>query len=64
VASLMPKCTQCGKVDTRNSWSSADEAAKAGAFDGKWSCASCAWTEFDLVEADENAQVGEPAGRR
>ena len=52
MARLVRKCEQCGSVDSRNSWASADEAAKQNAFDDKWSCSSCAWTEFDLVEVD------------
>jgi hypothetical protein len=52
---MIAKCEQCGKVDTRKEWASADEAAKQGAFQG-WTCPSCAWTEFELVDADEAAQ--------
>jgi hypothetical protein len=52
MAQLVRKCSQCGSVDTKNSWTSADDAAKKNAFDGKWSCSSCAWTDFELVEAD------------
>jgi hypothetical protein len=50
MAQLVRKCSQCGSVDTKNTWSSADDAAKKNAFDGKWSCSSCAWTDFELVE--------------
>jgi hypothetical protein len=46
------KCEKCGSVDTRASWSSPDEAAKDDAFAG-WTCPVCAWTEFDLVDAEE-----------
>lgn len=46
------KCEKCGSLDTRNRWSSPDEAAKDDAFAG-WTCPVCAWTEFDLVEAAE-----------
>ena len=46
------KCEKCGTLDTRASWSSADEAAKQDAFND-WTCPVCAWTEFDLVEAEE-----------
>ena len=38
-------------LDTRASWASPDEAAKDDAFSG-WTCPVCAWTEFDLVEAE------------
>jgi hypothetical protein len=55
MARMARQCTQCGAVDSRTTWASADEAAKQGAFDGKWSCSSCAWTDFELVEADADA---------
>ena len=38
------KCEKCGSIDSRESWSSATEAADQGAFE-KWTCPSCAWTE-------------------
>jgi ribosomal protein S27AE len=61
MARLVRKCEQCGKVDSRDSWASADEASKKNAFDDKWSCSSCAWTEFELVDADaETAEKGKP----
>jgi hypothetical protein len=61
MARLIRKCAQCGTVDNRTEWSSADEAAKKGAFDGKWSCSSCAWTEFDLVDAEAEAVTSRQA---
>jgi hypothetical protein len=64
MAKLVRQCSQCGSVDSKMSWSSADEAAKHGAFDGKWSCSSCAWTDFELVDADEAAQAQQPATPR
>jgi len=48
------KCEQCGNVDASQSWSSAAEAADKGAFQN-WTCPSCAWTEFDLIEESEAA---------
>ena len=45
------KCEKCGHIDPRASWRSADEAAKDRGFD-TWVCPTCAWTEFDLVEAE------------
>ncbi len=45
------KCEKCGKVDDREQWSSPDDAAKQGAFQ-TWTCPNCAWTEFDLVDAE------------
>ncbi len=53
------KCEQCGSVDARQNWSSAAEAADQGAFQ-KWTCPSCAWTEFDLVEESETAEAATP----
>jgi hypothetical protein len=47
---VVRKCEQCGKVDSRTSWKSSADAAKDPAFE-KWTCPTCAWTEFDLVEA-------------
>ena len=58
MARLVRKCSECGTLDTRQTWASAEEAAKQGAFDDKWTCSSCAWSEFELAEAEE-----EPARR-
>jgi hypothetical protein len=52
---MIAKCEQCGRIDDRKQWASADEAAKQGAFQS-WTCPTCAWTEFELVDADEAAQ--------
>ncbi len=49
---MVRKCEKCGSIDSRTTWSSAEEAAKSGAFQG-WSCPMCAWPEFDLVEAEQ-----------
>jgi hypothetical protein len=48
------KCEQCGRTDDREQWKSAEEAADKGAFQ-TWTCPNCAWTEFDLVEAEGEA---------
>jgi hypothetical protein len=64
MASLVRQCTQCGAIDSKATWSSADEASKQGVFDGKWSCSSCAWTEFDLVDADESAREAQSSSTR
>jgi len=53
------KCEQCGNVDTRMTWPSAQDAAKDPMF-AKFTCPNCAWTEFDLVDAEQEAQ---PAAR-
>jgi hypothetical protein len=49
---LIRKCEKCGSLDNRSTWSSADDAAKDDAFNN-WTCPTCAWTEFDLVEAEQ-----------
>ena len=46
------KCDKCGHIDARQTWSSATEAADAGAFQD-WTCPTCAWTEFELVDQSE-----------
>jgi hypothetical protein len=49
------KCEQCGRIDARVSWSSPQDASKDPVF-ATWTCPNCAWTEFDLVEADKQDQ--------
>jgi predicted nucleic-acid-binding Zn-ribbon protein len=49
---LIRQCEKCGSPDRRASWATAEDAAKQDAFTG-WTCPVCAWTEFDLVEAEE-----------
>jgi hypothetical protein len=49
------KCEQCGRIDARASWSSVEDASKDPVFD-HWTCPNCAWTEFDLVEAEQENQ--------
>jgi hypothetical protein len=54
---LIRKCERCGRTDDREAWKSTQEAADKGAFQD-WACPNCAWTEFDLVEAEaEPAQT-------
>ena len=50
------KCEQCGRVDMRATWPSPEDAAKDPVFD-RWTCPNCAWTEFDLVEAEVEPAV-------
>jgi hypothetical protein len=65
MARMARQCAQCGAVDSRTTWASAEEAAKQGAMDGKWSCSSCAWTDFELVEADgDAAEQADPVSPR
>ena len=49
------KCEKCGSVDTRQRWQSPSEAASQDAF-SNWTCPSCAWTEFDLVDEETQAE--------
>jgi hypothetical protein len=55
---VVRKCEQCGRIDARVSWPSAKDAGKDPVL-ATWTCPMCAWTEFDLVEAEE-----EPAATR
>ncbi|HEY7590116.1 MAG TPA: hypothetical protein VH723_03935 [Candidatus Limnocylindrales bacterium] len=52
MAHLVRKCDKCGTTDTKQSWSSMDEATKDGAFEKAWTCPSCAWPEFELVPGE------------
>jgi predicted nucleic-acid-binding Zn-ribbon protein len=55
---LVAKCEKCSSVDTQHEWASAEDAAKQGAFQ-RWTCPTCAWTEFDLVEAEEARETAQ-----
>ena len=57
--SVVRKCEKCSSIDARQEWSSPGEAADKGAFKEAWTCPTCAWPEFDLVEASE-AEVASP----
>ena len=52
VMTVARKCEQCGRIDARVSWPSTEDAAKDPVFDS-WTCPMCAWTEFDLVELED-----------
>jgi hypothetical protein len=45
----MALVAKCDKVDTSHRWESADDASKQGVFQ-RWTCPTCAWTEFELVD--------------
>lgn len=62
MARFAKKCTKCGTVDDRKTWSSLDEATRDGAFDGAWTCSSCAWSEFELAEAPAGSEESTAAG--
>ena len=49
---LIAKCAKCGKFDERTTYESAEKAAKQGAFE-RWTCPTCAWSEFELVDETE-----------
>lgn len=51
---LVRKCEKCGRLDDREQFSSAQDAADQGAFQA-WTCPNCAWTEFDLVDEQTEA---------
>ena len=53
------KCEQCGRLDARVSWPSAEDAGRDPVLHS-WTCPMCAWPEFDLVEATEAAQAEQP----
>ena len=59
---VVRKCDKCGRVDDRERWASAAEAADQGGLTA-WTCPTCAWTEFELVEAGEAASDQRPAPR-
>jgi hypothetical protein len=52
----VPKCTKCEKLDTRRSYASPDDGAKHGTFE-RWTCPTCAWTEFELVDEPTPAET-------
>ena len=51
------KCDKCSHIDDRERWSSTAEAGDQGAFQQAWTCPTCAWTEFDLVDGSEAARA-------
>jgi hypothetical protein len=48
------RCVQCGRNDTRRTWSSIEQAANDGALLA-WTCPTCAWTEAELIEVEASA---------
>jgi predicted nucleic-acid-binding Zn-ribbon protein len=50
------KCDKCGHIDDRQRWASTAEAGDQGAFKN-WTCPTCAWTEFELVDESEAPQA-------
>ena len=55
IMAYVRKCEKCGSIDSRERWSSPQDAASKGAFD-RWTCPSCAWSEFDLVDEETQAE--------
>ena len=66
---VVRKCEHCGRIDARVSWPSEKDAGKDPVL-ATWTCPMCAWTEFDLVEAEEEpaaspltpGRAGSPVG--
>ena len=56
------KCEKWGTIDSRQRWSSPSESASQDAF-SNWTCVSCAWTEFDLVEEETEVEAQAQATR-
>ena len=63
MANYVRKCTSCGALDDSASWESAEKAADDGVFSQPWTCATCAWTEFDLVQAADSTTTGDISGK-
>ncbi len=62
------RCAQCGRNDTRRTWSSIDVAADDKALQS-WTCPTCAWPEAELVEVEAEAVTADadpltPVGSR
>ena len=55
IMAYVRKCEKCGSVDSRERWESPSQAASQDAFTN-WTCPSCAWTEFDLIEEETPAE--------
>jgi hypothetical protein len=55
VDAFVRRCENCDAIDRRETWSSVEEATEAGAFEKPWTCGTCAWSEFDLVESSPEA---------
>jgi len=58
MAKMVLRCTRCNKIDASREFSSADQAQ--GSME-HWACSRCAWTDWELVEADkvdEQVEVG------
>ena len=51
MARVARKCTKCESVDLRQTWSTTEAAADAGALDA-WTCPACAWPEAELVQTE------------
>ena len=59
MADMVLRCTRCGKVDATRQFSGADEAQSSMAH---WACSRCAWTDWELVEAERADQEPEAVG--
>jgi len=50
MAKMALRCTRCSKIDDSHQFESADEAQ--GSLE-HWACSRCAWTDWELVDADK-----------
>jgi len=62
MAEMVRKCAQCGTVDRKFSWKSVADATGNPEFERPWTCGSCAWTEFELVSSDAEAESSRSSG--
>ena len=58
MADMVLRCTRCGKVDDTRNFKNANVAQASMAH---WACSRCAWTDWELVEADKAAEPIEAA---
>lgn len=61
MADMVLRCTRCGKVDDTRTFENANQAQDSMAH---WACSRCAWTDWELIEADQAAEPVEAASHR
>jgi hypothetical protein len=62
MAKMVLRCTRCGQVDSQRQFENANQAQSTMSH---WACSRCAWTDYELVDADSadlQAKVGAPKG--
>ena len=60
MADMVLRCTRCSKIDDTRSFENANQAQDSMAH---WACSRCAWTDWELVEAEQATQELETANR-